>query len=457
MIDIDDVAAHVLALVGRRAEAAVTVVHQRAALTRFANSFIHQNVDEEGVSVRLEVSLGGRGASLSTTRVDAASLSRFVDDTLDAAALRDPDPMWPGVVPAQPVGVRDHWDEGTAEADPDRRAAIVAAFVDAGGGFQAAGFCSTEASEVVMLNSAGQAARSRSTLAAIDGVHRSGTSDGVASRVSGRLADLDGAEAGALAAAKARSSATPLDLSPGRYEVVLEPRCVGDICDFFVMYGFNAKAVQDEMSFVHLGEEQLDASISLWDDAGDARTVGHSFDAEGTPKRRTDLVTNGRMVGLTHDRRTAKRAGVESTGHAVPRGESFGAVATNLFMGGSGEAAQASNAADPSTVAAADAGELITAMKRGLLVSDLWYTRVLDPKTQVVTGLTRNGLFLVEDGQIVNAVANLRFTQSYAGALGPGKVITIGSEPRLIQSFMGLHHVPSLRLAAWNFTGGSKG
>ncbi len=184
----------------------------------------------------------------------------------------------------------------------------------------------------------------------------------------------------------------------------------------------------------------------MWDDATDGSQAGPGFDAEGTPKRRVDLVEAGRVVGVTHDRRTAATAGhgARSTGHAVRGGASFGAMATNLFVGG----------ANPAPV-----GDLIASVRRGLLVKDFWYTRVLDPRTLVVTGLTRNGVFLIERGQVGPAVTNLRFTQSPVAAFGPGQVLGVGDDAMLAPGGLHLswHHAPSLHLAAWNFTGNASG
>ena len=101
---------------------------------------------------------------------------------------------------------------------------------------------------------------------------------------------------------------------------------------------------------------------------------------------------------------------------------------------------------------------LLAGVRRGLLVTDVFYTRILDPRTQVVTGLTRNGVWLVEDGRIVRPVRNLRFTQSYLEALAPGNVLAVGSRPVLVRDGWGGHAlVPSLHLASWSFTGGARG
>ena len=238
----------------------------------------------------------------------------------------------------------------------------------------------------------------------------------------------------------------PRELPPGSYEVVLEPRCVAYITDFYSAYAFNGKAVNEKRSFLSLGEAQLDPLLSIWDDATDPRHIGRVFDSEGTPKRHTPLVERGVVTCVCHDRRTAAAAGGEAstTGHAVPGGEAVGAYATNLFLGAS-------------TGSSRPLADLVARVKRGLLVSDFWYTRVLDPKTLVVTGLTRNGVFLIENGEVGVAVANLRFTQSYASALAPGNVLGVGSDAKLAAAAGGANvggaYVPSLHLASWHFTG----
>jgi predicted Zn-dependent protease len=147
-------------------------------------------------------------------------------------------------------------------------------------------------------------------------------------------------------------------------------------------------------------------------------------------------------TGLLHTRRTAKLAGTRSTGHAVEGGAAWGALGANLTLA-AGDRAPA---------------DLISGVKRGVLVTDFWYTRILDPRTQVVTGLTRNGVWLVEDGRIVRPVTNLRFTQSFLDALGSGAVRAIGSDQAVILGgWDSVFLVPSLHLSSWNFTGGAKG
>jgi predicted Zn-dependent protease len=219
---------------------------------------------------------------------------------------------------------------------------------------------------------------------------------------------------------------------------------VVNVLGFLAIHGFNGRAVEEGRSFARVGEAQFDAAITMADDVTHPAAVGIGFDADGTPKRRVELVREGVTSGLIHDRRTAKALGAESTGNAVAAAGPWGALPANLVL----EAG--SSAAD----------ELIGAVGRGLLVTDFWYTRILDPRTQVVTGLTRNGVWLIEDGRVVRPVTNLRFTQSFVDALGPGQVRGVGSDLTLVGGAtfgLGAYVVPSLHLASWNFTGGAKG
>ena len=439
-----DVCERVLSRVGSDADAEVTVTTGTDSLTRFATSFIHQNVTDAAQRVHLRVALDGRVAESIGNQTDDEALARLVHSALDAARLRPVDPGWPGVAPPSPAATVEHWDAATAQAEPRERAERVGAFVSAGQGLDTAGFCSTNGEAVAFANSAGQHLSGRASVASLDGIARTATSDGSGRAASVRLADLDGSVVGAEATRRARDSADAGDLEPGRYEVVLEPACVVNVLTFLATYGFNGRAVEEGRSFARIGEAQFDRSIRLADDYGHPMAVGIGFDAEGTPKGRVDLVRGGVTSGLTHNRRTAKALGAESTGNAVAGAGTWGALPANLVL-------------EPG---ASSREDLIGAVERGLLVTDFWYTRILDPRTQVVTGLTRNGVWLIENGRMVRPITNMRFTQSFLEALGPDQVRGIGSDLTLVGGAtfgLGAYVVPSLHLASWNFTGGAKG
>jgi predicted Zn-dependent protease len=230
---------------------------------------------------------------------------------------------------------------------------------------------------------------------------------------------------------------------------------VNDLLASLAMYGFNAKAVAERQSFVELDLVQFDPAVTLVDDPLNG---GLPFDVEGTPRDRLTLVDAGVTTAVAHDRRTAAAAGVTSTGHAVPGAGAFGALLCDLRLVPDSSRPRITGEAD-GPAADADVAALVSQVGRGLLVSDFWYTRVLDPRSLVMTGLTRNGVWLVEDGQVVGPVQNLRFTQSYPDALAPGAVLGVGTHAIALPAEWGTrtYHAAPLRLASWNCTGNASG
>ena len=443
MTDIEELAEDVLGRVPDGVEAQVLVAATRHGLTRFANSVIHQHVGEDTTSIQLQIANDGRVASSQTTRLEETGRQELVDNTVELARLAPADPHWPGLSrPATVDGTGNH-DPAVDDLDHATRADAAAAFIAEGDGFDAAGFVDADVERLTYANTAGNRLVGRRSRVTADGIHQTGSSAGKGHATAWRYRDVDAAAAGSRAADLARRSVDAADLDPGEYEVVLAPECVASIVTFLAFYGFNAKTVLDGESFVDLGAQQFDDAITLRDEAADPRAIGVPFDVEGTPRRTLTLVDRGVSTAIAHDRRTATRMRVESTGHAIPGGAVWGAIPTNLFI-------------EPGT---ASHEELLGRIERGLLVTEFNYCRILDPKTQVVTGLTRNGTFLVEDGEIVRPVSNLRFTDSFVGALGPERVLGVGSDARFADAEfgIGMAHVPSLHLASFAFTGGAQG
>ncbi len=442
-MNLQDIADRVIGLVGDRAEAQVVVDGTEHALTRFANSHIHQNVGEHGLEVTLKLAVHDRVAFATTNRSDETGLEALVEEAIHAARLRPADKDWPGLAEPVALGAASRFDEATAAASPDIRAGAVAAFISAGEGLSGAGYFDTQGGTSAFANSAGQRLVASHSRATFDGIHQTGTSAGSAHATGSDLSVIDGARLGAVAARTARDCAETRDVEPGVYEVILSPESVSTIMFFLAAYGWNGKAHLEGQSFVEPGEQQFDPIVTIEDDYADRLATGPAFDADGTPKRKITLVEAGISETLAHDRRTARRAGTESTGHAVPGGDAFGAFPTNLhFRPGS-----------------QSLDDMIGSVKRGLFVTTFNYCRILDPRTQVVTGLTRNGTFLIEDGEFVGAVSNLRFTQSFVEALSSGRVLGVGSDARMADSEAGpgMTSAPSVRLAEWNFTGGAQG
>jgi predicted Zn-dependent protease len=233
--------------------------------------------------------------------------------------------------------------------------------------------------------------------------------------------------------AKRNQNAQPIE--PGVYEVVLEEYAVAEMLEFMSFMGFSALAAQEERSFMRLGEPITGQEVSIWDDGLDRTGLPASFDFEGVPKQRVDLITRGVASGLVYDMQSATRAGRKSTGHGLPAPNTEGPFAVNLFM-------------QPGTAAKA---ELASGIKRGIWVTRFWYVRIVAPKASIITGMTREGTFLIENGRITRPVKDLRFTQSILEALQGTEAMSRSTKLQ-IGEFIGASRVPAIRLKAFTFT-----
>ncbi|HEX5589315.1 MAG TPA: TldD/PmbA family protein [Candidatus Limnocylindrales bacterium] len=439
----EDTIARALAAGATEAEALVTT--QDAALTRFANSEIHQNVAETNIGVSLRFCLGRRIAVASSGRTDdeglralverAAAVARTVEELEDWGGLPEPEGDQPlGGLPAG-------YAEATAGATPEFRADAVRAVIAAADavGALAYGSYSTSREGVAIANSAGIRAAQEQTSAQLLTVHMSpdgGT--GYAEAAATDTTKIDAAAIGREAAAKARATERAVSLEPGDYPVVLEEYAVVDIADMLGYLGFSALAVQEGRSFAEPGKRIGSDRITLVDDSADPAGQPMAFDYEGVRKQRVTLIDRGICRDVVYDAQTAARDGRRSTGHGLPAPNPYGPFPLNLLMS-PGDASRE---------------DLIGGLDRGLLVTRFHYTNPVHPKLAIVTGMTRDGTFLVEGGRIVGPVRNLRYTQSYLDALAG--VTAVGRERKTLRGFLGSAVVPALRIDGWTFTGSTE-
>jgi predicted Zn-dependent protease len=423
-------------------EAEVLVVAGDSALTRFANNEIHQNVAERSLSVNLRYVVGRRIAVVSTGKVDADGLRTLVHRAAAIARSCEELEDWAGLPAAAGDDVIGGsvvaWSDATAGATPELRAegvrAVIAAATSAG--VEAYGSFSTDAESVAVANSAGVRAAERRTASQLLTVQMSpdgGT--GYAEAVSMDATTIDAAAIGREAATKARASDNPVSIDAGDYAVVLEEYAVGDITDMLGYTGFSALAVQEERSFFEPGRRIGSDLVTMIDDGFDPAGLPASFDYEGVAKQRVSLVEAGVCQEVVYDSQTAARAGRVSTGHGLPAPNPYGPFPLNAVM------AAGSTPRDA----------LIGGLDRGLLITRFHYTNVVHPKLAIITGMTRDGTFLVEGGKIVGPVRNLRYTQSYLDALAG--VSAVSSSRKTIRGFLGAAVVPALRIDGWTFTG----
>jgi len=402
-------------------------------LTRFSANYIHQNVSESGQGLSVRVIFGKKIGSSSTNSLDEESIREAVETAAKAAELQRPNEEFQGLPgPASYQPVQSFYD-ATFEFTPMERAQGVKVIVDAAkaSGFEAAGAYSTGASEVFVANSLGVRAYHASTSASLRTVVMSETGSGYAQDNSMNVEDISPEKVASTATEKCAMSENPVSLPPGEYEVVMEPLAVADMLGYVARGGFSAQAVKEGRSFLvgKLGQKLFHESFTMWDDGLDPLGFPMPFDMEGVPKQKVILVERGTVKDLLYDFQTAKKEGKTPTGHGGFGG--FGAFAANLFM-----------APGDATLE-----EMVAKTKRGILITRFHYTNMAHPMKVLVTGMTRDGTFLIEDGKIVRPVKNFRFTESALRVFGT--LDMVGKE----LSRAGRAVVPAVKVPAFNFTG----
>jgi PmbA protein len=411
-------------------------------LTRFANSTIHQNVAETDTEVRIRVALGNQVGVATTNNLDDEALVKTLENALAIARLQPENPDFKSLPGPQPIPEFTSFSEATAGCTPEQRAEGAGAIcmMAREAGVVASGALTTSQFEAAVANSLGVFGHFVTTYAEINTVIMSDTSAGYASDMVLDVNDLDFEAIGREAMEKCLRSQNPKSFEPGEYTVILEPYAVQDFIQMMTFTGFSAVAMQEGRSFMvgKIGQQIVDPRVSIWDDGQDPRGLPQPFDFEGVPKQRVDLIEKGVARGVVYDSyRAGKEEGKSSTGHALPAPNAWGPFPLNAFFG-PGDATLE---------------EMISSTERGLYVTRFHYTRPVEPTKVVVTGMTRDGTFLIENGKIAYPVKNLRFTQSYLEALN--QVDMIGKDLRLLAGMGGLGGTlqPALKLGSFNFTG----
>ncbi len=439
-------AEQVLELAARAGASQAEVVLQAddAALTRFANSEIHQNVAEANARLSLRFIDGQQIGVAATGRFDKAGLesvveaagqiARHVEANTDFISLPSPGPEPIHDLPAA-------YSAATAQATPELRAEAARAVIaeaDAAG-VTAYGSFATTTETIIVANSLGvraSGARTWSSLITVS-MGPSGGS-GYAESAAVDATAINAQSIGREASERARATGQAASIKPGDYPVVLDTYAVVDVLDMLGYLGFSALAVQEGRSFVELGKRVGSELVTIRDDAADPAGLPMAFDYEGVQKQRVDLLTKGVCTGVVYDGQTAARDGVTSTGHGLPAPNPYGPFPLNMVM----EAGTSSR------------DDLIGGLERGLLITRFHYTNPVHPKLAIVTGMTRDGTFLVENGRVVGPVKNLRFTQSYLDAIAG--ISAVGSERRCLKGFLGGVVVPAVRIDGWTFTGATE-
>ncbi|HVE99214.1 MAG TPA: TldD/PmbA family protein [Mycobacteriales bacterium] len=418
----------------------VLITRYDSALTRFAESSVHQNVGRVDGEARIRVVVdGARIGVVVTNDLSDAGIRRAAAEAVEVARVVPADEEFAGLArPAAAYPSAGVDDAETRAATADVRAAAVGRLLSAlPSDAVGAGTVETGSGEIGVVSSTGVECYHRSTRARLSLLGSGPDSTGYAEDASGRLGDLDPDRLSRRVADKVQRGRAPRAASPGDYAVVLEPAATATLLQFLGWTAFGAKVVAEGRSPLsgRVGQVVCSPAVTIVDDPTSALLPGLPFDAEGVPTRRTDLIRDGVAVGVVHDLASAHAAGVESTGHALPAPNPDGAMPLHLIM-------------EPGS---ASLDELVAGCERGLLITRFHYTNVVHPIESTITGMTRDGTFLVEDGRIAGAVHNLRFTQSILGALSG--VEEVGADTELAtELFFGAARAPAVRLSRFAFT-----
>jgi len=418
----------------------VTVSASDVATSRFANNGMTQNQAPTAAGVSVRVMVDGRQARLSSDQTGAAAVRKLVDNAVTAAKLLDKDAnMLPLPKPHQaaPVRAPSRYHAKTARMTAADRASAIASIIAVAKsrGLSAAGVYTSGAWAHAIGNSEGLFAYHRETEAECSITMSAADSTGWAKENSPNARDIDPEAMAERAAEKALGSANPVEVEAGRYTVILEPSAVLDLI-FALWYDFTGTSHEDKLSCLvdRVGKQVFGANVSIFDDARHRLQAGSPFDGEGLSRRTITLVENGVVKSLIYGRRSAKALCVEPTGHGVSEPSPMGEYPVNIVVAGD----------------SASLADMIASTERGLLLTRVWYIREVDPTTKIVTGMTRDGTFLVENGQVKQGVRNLRFNVSlielFNNVLALGQPVRAAGE----ESFPAV--VPAMKVADFNFT-----
>jgi predicted Zn-dependent protease len=419
-------------------ETEVNLMASTAGLTRFANNHIHQSVAETDRGVLVRAALGNRVGVASTNDTSDTGLAEVARRASTLADAASPDERYPGLPEPGEEPTPLTGFQSTADFDAERRAEAVRACIEVARdrGQSAAGACSAAIGAYAVANSLGVRAWQETSRANLRMVFSGDDSTGYAEVHAEDAAQIEPRALAETAGGRCTRSADPRSVEPGLWDVILEPPAVANLLGMLAMSSFGGLAYHEGRSAIRgrLGERVCGDNITLTDDALDPRGLRRAFDSEGVPRRRVELIEDGVAAAVVHDTRTAGLEDAQSTGHASGPSSGYGPMPANLFLrpGGAGM------------------DEMVGEVERGLLVTRFHYTNLVDPGAAVMTGMTRDGTFLIEDGEVAGGVRNLRFTQAILEALA--RVDMIGREGLLT----GAVWTPALLIRDFRFSGATE-
>ncbi|MDQ3670021.1 MAG: TldD/PmbA family protein [Actinomycetota bacterium] len=394
------------------------LVHlERSGFARFAGSTVHQPTLIEDESVTIRVVRDGRVGASSTNRTDDDGLRAAAERAGEAADNAPADPAFPGLPPAAEAPAVEGFDEETAALAPEEQAARAWTAIEAAPRHGLYGYFTSGATDIAVASSTGIAASQSMTDATVRALAASDGESGYAEATSWRAGELDPAAVASEAAEKASRTRDAAAFEATVCRAVLEPYAFAELLWYFAFSSLGALSLLEGRSYLaeRIGERCFDPSFTLRDDGRDARGLPKAFDFEGVAKEPVTLVEDGVVRDVVWDRRTAARAGRESTGHALAApAQAHGPLPFNLLV-------------EPGD---ADVDELVERVDDGIYVTRLHYLNIVDPREGLITGMTRDGTFRIEKGRVTRPLVNLRFTTSFPALVE--RLLGLSSDVKLV-------------------------
>jgi PmbA protein len=416
-----------------------------SSLTRFADSAIHQHVAERNQTLILRVVLGRKIAVVTTNIFLPSSVKKSLRKAISLAKVQQPNDEFISLPGPKPIPEIETFSENISRLTPIRKAKMIKGILTSvrRRELKASGAFSNGEVELAVVNSLGVEAYQKFSDLFFHLIVENEKSSGYASFVARDPDQLD-VDSLTQEAIRKTSREEPIQVEPGEYEVILEPYAVSELLSFLGYLGFHALAVQEGRSFFsnRFGEKMVDEKVTIYDDGLDPEGLKVPFDFEGIPKKRVGFFDRGVAKEVTYDSFTAGREGKNSTGHALIAPNTAGPIPINLFMK-EGESSLE---------------EMIKSVRKGIYVTRFHYTNVVEPMKAVITGMTRDGTFLIEEGEIKRPIKNLRFTESILRALS--QVTAISKNRRICSEgtvysrrFITGTVVPAVKIDGFNFSG----
>ncbi|MCJ7508422.1 MAG: TldD/PmbA family protein [candidate division Zixibacteria bacterium] len=407
-------------------------------LSRFAENVIHQNIAQSDHNIFCRVVLGKKIGISSTNRLEQKEIKKCIEEAIKIAQFQKEDPNFvslpkPGQKRKAPPS-HNH----TFSINPQGKALRIEGIVKkckADNLFSAGAF-QDKKETLVVVNSLGIKKQFEQASAHISlTVNDKEQNSGWAQDFNWNKDELDIENLAKTAIQNALLSKNPIELPAGKYTVILEEAAIANLLLLLSFLGFGAKGFIEKRSFMagKIGEKLTGDKITIIEDPYSPENPGIPFDYEGVDKKRVLLIENGIAKGVVYDSYHANLAGVESTGHALPPGNNFGPYPQNLVM----------NEGD------SNEEELVASTEKGILITHFWYLNYMNPSKTMVTGTTRDGTFLIENGKIKSALKNMRIGQSILEAFSNVQMMT--KQRKLCPQYGVSLLVPQMKIENFNF------